>query len=123
MYKRQSAPNANALAVRGYHYGSLGYADAATNDFQQALSYDPNNALAKRFLPVLGNAIEPLDAEEIIAPIPSGLAGGASSVLESRKATDDDGIIRLVPQHSDAEMIDSIPVDSGQSILLNGPTN
>ena len=120
--KIASAPNASALAVRGYHYGSLGYADAATNDFQQALSYDPNNALAKRLLPVLGNAIEPLGPEEIIAPVPQGLTRNAGSVLNSQQPADD-GIIRLVPQHSDAEMVDSVPVDSGQSILLNGPTN
>lgn len=60
--------DANAFALRGYHYGSLGYVDAATNDFQSALAADPNHDLSKRLLPVLGTI--PLPAsEEVEAPI------------------------------------------------------
>ena len=62
--------DANAFAVRGYHYGSLGYIEAATLDFQSALAVDPNHELSQRLLPVLGTIPQPV-SEEVEAPIPT----------------------------------------------------
>lgn len=109
--------DANAFAVRGYHYGSLGYIEAATLDFQSALAVDPNHELSQRLLPVLGTIPQPV-SEEVEAPIPT------ATVIP------DERMIYLVPQ-ADVDIrpqdipvtgtIDSLESETGSSILLQGP--
>ncbi len=119
-----SRPTATSLALRGFHYGCLGYAEAATVDFQHALGIDSSHALAKRLLPVLGIAPVPLAPEEIQAPIPVALPiyNSTGSISHGQSIyRSPDGIIRLIPQFTDAELEAAVPVETGKSILLDGP--
>jgi len=127
-------PSADALTLRGYHYGSLGYAEAATVDFQQAISIDPNHALATRLLPVLGIAPQPVSPEDIQAPVPAILpvADDNNDIVplnQPQANRTDDGIIRLVPQFTKEEVQTAVPVElvpapvaEGHSIMLEGPS-
>ncbi len=98
-------PNDHAAkTLRGFHYGSLGYADAATTDFLQALAAKPDYVLANKLLPVLGNprpAAQPAKVEE---PVPAGnsrkLDGGDEQNRGSLEEIGGDNIIQLVPQAS-----------------------
>lgn len=66
--------DAAAWALRGYHFGSLQYLDAAVSDFDQAIKSDPNQALANRLRRVLKPdqpTPSPPAIEEIPAPVPS----------------------------------------------------
>ena len=122
-------PGADLYALRGYHYGSLGYFDAASADFQTALQFDPNHALASRLKSALENS-EPESPENIQAPIPAGVSG------DFQNSTIDDGIIRLVPQRTSLEDVVpepvpdtsnlptyEIPLGTGESILLESPSD
>ena len=105
--------DANALALRGYHYGALGYLDSATSDFRRAINLAPNNTLAQRLLPVLGSSVAPISPEMIDTPIPSQLDPN-----QPQTGRGPDGIIRLVPQFSDAQLDGTIVT---QELSLEGP--
>ena len=105
--------DALAFAVRGYHYGALGYADYATKDLKQSISIDPNQGMAKRLLSAFGLNPVAIDPAEIQAPIPAEIpplnSPGTSKVIQ------------LIPQFTDAELENAVPVEAGQSILIDGP--
>ena len=121
-----SRPTPGTLSLRGYHYGSLGYAEAATVDFQRALAIDPGYKLAERLLPVLGIPPQPIAPEDIQAPMPVAVPDAPNGILPLKPASQlnrlPDGIIRLVPQSTDAESEAAVPAETGKSILLDGPS-
>lgn len=110
----------NALAVRGYHFGLLGYAGSATRDFDRAVRSNPTHALTKRLLPALGVKQEIVPPEEVQAPIPTEIAPIRVPTVRAREEM---SIIRLVPQFTDEEIRNAVPVKRGIEIPLSGPGN
>ena len=108
-----------ATTLRGFHYGCLGYADAATADFVKALAIRPDYELANKLMPVLGKEqVTPTTRPAVEEPTPPGDSGkvnsGQNSILGSLEEIGGDNIIRLVPQASS----DLPPLNSP---VLNGP--
>ncbi|MFK7769495.1 MAG: tetratricopeptide repeat protein [Mariniblastus sp.] len=116
-----SPTDADAFVLRGYHYGSLGYVDAATLDFQRALGLNPKHKLANRLMPILGSNPVAV-SEEVEAPIPGAVFPSSSRVPSN------DGMIYLVPQSDAAQEIGTPAltapqieptIDTGSSILVD----
>ena len=116
--------DAFALALRGYHYGALGYAAHASKDLEKAISLDPNQGLAKRLLSAFGVNPVTIDPAEIQAPIPAE--------IPPMKLPGTSKVIQLIPQFTDTELKNAVPIDgssatvngsikTGKSILIDGP--
>ena len=94
-YVQRRPDDYQAKVLLGYHYGIVGHPDSATRFFHQALRSNPDDDLAQRLIPTIGNpALSLTDFSPIEAPSPTTTAvmynhhshGANPPIGERRKA-------------------------------------
>ena len=98
----QNPRDVNSLILRGFEYAGLGYNEAATNDFHDALLIEPNNTLALRLLRGLTGTPAPIQLKAPVNPTPKKFV-----------PTDD--------TKSDNATPDSVNTSAKEQSILEGP--
>ncbi len=89
-----------AYTLRGYHFGSLGYPEAAASDLKQALVIDPANELASRLIAVFGSPDQPTPEPELNDAAPADANPSKGELPEPGGLEEIQGseVLRLVPE-------------------------